>query len=290
MTSPNIAPEKYAFPEYAGRTLVVEHGEIKPRFLFHYHSDYELTLIRGRAGKRLVGDTSNDFSKADLVLLGPNMPHAWAFETALPHECPASFVAVAFSLESIGLPFLAKPELKGVNKLLKSARRGLSFGRKTTERMAGDVARLADTSGLEQLLIFLSILGEMASSQDRRLIVSKTYAPSLVEREHQTLSSVLRFIHDNSTERISLGDAAAHVNMSVPAFTRFFRRVTGTTFVAYLNEWRINRACLLLRETAHSVLEISNTVGYNNLSHFNRQFLKFTGVTPRDYRAGPGNG
>lgn len=289
MTSPNVAPKKYAFPEYSGRTLVVEHGAIKPRFLFHYHSDYELTLIRGGPGKRLVGDSSRDFCGADLVLLPPNMPHAWAFETELKREIPASFVAVAFSLESIGLQFLGKPELRNVKKLLRNAGRGLVFTAKTAEAAESEMTALHKTKGLEQLLSFLSILGALAASR-HRFIVSKHYDASLVEREHEALSKTLSFIHDKSNERIALSDAAAYVNMSVPTFTRFFKRVAGTTFVAYLNEWRVSRACILLRETDHSVLEISNMVGYNNLSHFNRQFLKFEGMTPRDYRSGVDEG
>jgi len=284
MTSPNVAPEKYAFPAYAGRMLVVEHGSIKPRFLFHYHADYELTLIRGGPGKRLVGDSTRNFAGTDLVLLGPNMPHAWAFETQLSSACPASFVAVAFRLESIGLQLLGKPELKGVSRLLRNAGRGLSFGPKTTGRLEEDMVELTHATGIDQLVTFLSILGVLALSKDRRPLVSKDYDPSLVEREHEALSRTLHFIHGKSMERISLKDAAANVNMSVPTFTRFFRRIAGTTFVAYLNEWRISRACVLLRETDYSVLEISNMVGYNNLSHFNRQFLKFKGSTPREFR------
>lgn len=284
MTSPQVAPTKYAFPEYRGRMLVVEHGEIKPRFLFHYHADYELTLIRGGTGKRLVGDSAVDFSGSDLVLLGPNMPHAWAFEGESFDREITTFHAIAFSLESIGLQFLGRPEMRGVKRLLKRANRGLSFSRDTVSRVEEAIADLHRARGLDQMLKFLAILGRLVAVRGLCSIVSKEYDPSLVEREHESLSKTLSFIHENSNEHISLEDAARHVNMSVPTFTRFFRRVVGTTFVAYLNEWRISRASVLLRETAHSVLEISNMVGYNNLSHFNRQFLKFRGMTPRNYR------
>ena len=72
--------------------------------------------------------------------------------------------------------------------------------------------------------------------------------------------------------------------MSAPAFSRFFRQKTGKTFVAYLAELRIGRACRLLIETDRTILEICLDSGFRNLANFNRRFRAQKKVTPREFR------
>lgn len=64
----------------------------------------------------------------------------------------------------------------------------------------------------------------------------------------------------------------------------FFREYTGTTLVSYLTQKKVNYACNLLRSTNYTVLQISLTAGFRNLSHFNAVFKKTTGETPTNYR------
>jgi transcriptional regulator GlxA family with amidase domain len=52
----------------------------------------------------------------------------------------------------------------------------------------------------------------------------------------------------------------------------------------YVNEYRISVAAQLLKETDRSILEIAYEVGFGNYSHFNRQFQRSKGKTPRLFR------
>ena len=65
----------------------------------------------------------------------------------------------------------------------------------------------------------------------------------------------------------------------------WFKKMTGTTFAAYLNERRLATAAELLRTTDDTVLTIAGQVGFDNLSNFNSQFKARFGMTPRQYRA-----
>ncbi len=79
-------------------------------------------------------------------------------------------------------------------------------------------------------------------------------------------------------------EAAHGARMSVPSFSRFFRRATNKTFPAFLNEVRIGHASQQLLETDRTVTEICYDAGFANLSNFNRQFLRLRKVSPREYR------
>ena len=88
------------------------------------------------------------------------------------------------------------------------------------------------------------------------------------------------------------GDTAKQADTSVgdrhawhSHFMRWFKKMTGQGFTAYLNDHRLNLAAELLRITDATVLDIAGRVGFDNLSYFNRLFKRRYGMTPREYRS-----
>ena len=71
-------------------------------------------------------------------------------------------------------------------------------------------------------------------------------------------------------------------------FSRRFTALAGYPLFEYLNRQRVRRACLLLKSSQLSIIEIASAVGYNNLSFFNRYFLRLMGCTPRAWRQNAG--
>ncbi|MBN1241172.1 MAG: helix-turn-helix transcriptional regulator [Spirochaetales bacterium] len=67
-------------------------------------------------------------------------------------------------------------------------------------------------------------------------------------------------------------------------FSRRFKALAGCPLFEYVNRKRVERACVLLKNTELSILEVSLAVGYNNLSFFNRYFLRLMGLQPRAWR------
>lgn len=65
-----------------------------------------------------------------------------------------------------------------------------------------------------------------------------------------------------------------------------FTKKCGYTFIAYLNQLRLERARELLLQTDWRMYEISEHVGYNSVEHFNHTFKKKFGISPSDYRNG----
>ena len=76
------------------------------------------------------------------------------------------------------------------------------------------------------------------------------------------------------------------VNQSPSAFSRSFKRHTGSTLVRYKNQLRVDLACqMLLTRPEAKVAEICYDVGFSNLSNFNRHFARLKGMSPSQFRA-----
>ena len=93
-------------------------------FFCHYHPEYELTLILKGKGKRLVGDSYENFSEGDLVLLGPNLPHTWISEKNQKENCRA--IVIQFT-QAFTEQLSQFPEMGAFEKLFAKAERGLQF-------------------------------------------------------------------------------------------------------------------------------------------------------------------
>ena len=96
---------------------------------------------------------------------------------------------------------------------------------------------------------------------------------------------IYKHINENFQRHISLSEISEKVSMSIPAFCRYFKKVTGKTFTKLVNEYRIVHATKLLSESQMSITDISFECGFNNFSHFNKLFKEFTGNSASKYRS-----
>lgn len=89
---------------------------------------------------------------------------------------------------------------------------------------------------------------------------------------------------ENFRERLTLAEMAELCAMDGFEFSRAFKREQGCTFREFLQRTRIEAAADQLRSSGHSVIDIAGAVGFNDPSHFTRQFRLYMGVTPSVYR------
>jgi two-component system response regulator YesN len=102
---------------------------------------------------------------------------------------------------------------------------------------------------------------------------------------HPNVRRALAFIVDHFAEAITLEDTAREAGLSRYHFCRLFHHETGVTFLEYLHYFRICRAKALLADRYLRITEVAYTVGFSDLSHFDRTFRKMVGRSPREYRA-----
>ncbi|WP_391858647.1 AraC family ligand binding domain-containing protein [Streptomyces rugosispiralis] len=116
-------------------------------FAWHYHEEYELTLIAEGTGTRyVVGTTVERYCPGVLVLLGPDLPHTFASEAG---EGAAEAVVVQFRHGFLGPEFFALLQFADVKGLLGRSARGVRFDRARDEIRA-DVAALPGLAGAAQ--------------------------------------------------------------------------------------------------------------------------------------------
>jgi len=102
--------------------------------------------------------------------------------------------------------------------------------------------------------------------------------------EDPRLHRLLRHVKENLSRRISLAEAANLVGLERTYFSRFFRATVGCGFGEWSRGLRIEKAKILLRRRGPMVFSVAISVGYPNLTTFERAFKKQTGFSPRVYR------
>lgn len=152
--------------------------------------------------------------------------------------------------------------------------------------------REVDTAqSLMQSMLRLSVHEDALSKQQSEWALLQLL--SLVWREVQTPkeSSVYRLIY-RQIERIRSGEdlflsveaLAAEAKLSRIYYGRCFKQITKETPNQFLIRQRIERACMLLRDTDWTIEVLAERIGYNDVYFFCRQFKQIMQMTPRQYR------
>lgn len=108
--------------------------------------------------------------------------------------------------------------------------------------------------------------------------------PMPIKKDTELLSRILSFIRVNYRDNISLSIMAKYLGYNPSYVSRYFNSIFKLSFTDYLNEHRIRHAKYLLENTILTITDISYECGYGTIRTFNRNFVKFTGLTPRSYR------
>ncbi|MEK4350821.1 helix-turn-helix domain-containing protein [Paenibacillus sp. FSL R5-0475] len=98
------------------------------------------------------------------------------------------------------------------------------------------------------------------------------------------MQGVLEYLDVNYMHPITLADAARQANMSLFYFSRFFKSLSGMSYIAYLSNIRVNQAEQLLLTTDKSILDIALECGFTNIRTFNRVFKQIKQRTPSELR------
>ncbi len=102
--------------------------------------------------------------------------------------------------------------------------------------------------------------------------------------EKKPLSRSISYIHESYTREISIPELAKMENLSVSRYNAVFRQLMGSSPVKYISDLRMQNACEFLALTDLSIKQIGSSVGYPDPHFFSKQFKRYIGSSPKEYR------
>lgn len=252
----------------------------------HNHPEFELNLIAGISGTRIVGDSTERYTDFDLVLLGPYLYHKWDGDRHMQESGqPYRVITIQFAMDLFSGPMFQRERFFKIRKLLQDSGRGIKFGGRTFEEAMPILLSLTEDKGFANIIEFFSLLDLLSNATEAAFLSSEGFSPRGMPSESNRIQVAYAYILKHFTEaELKIGDVAAQVHMSESAFSHFFHKYAFRSFTQFLIDLRVGHACKLLLDTDDTVAQISARSGFNNLANFNRLFKKYRSCTPLEYR------
>lgn len=253
----------------------------KNHTFWHYHPEIELVYVNGGSGKRQIGSHISYYRKGDLILIGSNLPHCGFTDGLTKNECET---VIQLKPDFLGSSFFDIPEMRNIKSLLNSARMGIVYHGNEKRMIGNAIEELKDKNHYERLLGLLRVFKLLEEAENYTILNAQGFVLEAELQDNNRINIIFNFVKEEFHRSITLEEVADMVSMTVPSFCRYFKKITGKTFVQFVNEYRLVHAAKLLHEKQVSILDVCFESGFNNFSHFNKQFKKFTGKTPSIYR------
>jgi AraC-like DNA-binding protein len=258
--------------------------EIDHHLVPNFHDYLEIAYIcRGR-GICEIGSRRTRLLPGDLVILGPHDVHTFWSD----YRDPVCFLAVYFLPEVICAPGQDSFDREFLEPFYQGQETRKHFRRSDLRddaipKMIVDMYNLGQQKAYfyrhQQKALLLQLLAGM-----RTTLFTDTLELRTRHRSLDRLKPLLNEVNARHWERMTISEAATRVGCSRYYFCRLFKKVLGMTFVEYLNRTRIDHAKDLLLSSDHAISYIAEEVGFENISHFNKMFREFTGITPSRFR------
>ena len=260
-------------------------SRVKKEFNFplHYHEEFELNLIiNAKGARRIVGDNIEIIDDAELVLVGPNLGHAW-----FTHQCKSEDIkeiTIQWHKDLFDDKMLRRNQLSFIRSMLERSAKGILFSKETIKALTPRIVSLNQKNGFDSVLELMSILHDLSTSRNMRTLSDITFNNDHFNYNSRRIEKAFEHMNNNYDKQVTLGEVAKLVSMTEVSCSRFIKKRTGFTFIDSLNEIRLGHASRMLIDTTHSVAEISYNCGFNNISNFNRIFKKKKNCTPKEFR------
>lgn len=253
-------------------------------FPIHTHREIEINLLVGCNGAiRVVGDSIEELTDFDFVLIGSGLEHGWIQNNCRSEKIKE--ITIQLSPDYFVADYLKKNYLDTMYNLMVKSANGIKFSDETLLENYATIKSLTTvTDNFERMILINRLFYNLSKSNDYRVLASESFSGINSECDSRRLSKIRKYINDHYTEQISVPHLAEIVGMTPSAFARFFKQRTSRTVGSFIMETRLGVAIRQLIDTKKSISEICYESGFSNQSHFSRCFRQSKGCTPSEFR------
>lgn len=270
----------------------------------HRHEFFEIVFVESGSLTNELRTGIQNIDANHVLLIGPYVRHLlrpqFGDQHLQAHVCSFLPKAIDSSIKSLDdirgsqspylhyiEPFIPLAKDQTSARIIKlTSRKG-----KTFSRIMEEITKLSEddlsSNICKRRIKFLELLMFLSNSNSDSSGYSKTTNEEKgisTTNHNKGMRRAIKYLHDNLSETIRLKQMASLSGLSENKFSIQFKQFTGFTFKTYLNQLRLDQACSLLSNSSDSITDICYKVGFNDYSHFSRDFKKQTGLSPRDYR------
>lgn len=253
----------------------------------HQHEEIQLSCILKGEGTFYIGDCIGHFSAGDVFAIGQHLPHVFSNEESEREGTGAGvhMISLFFTPETYGKEFFEHPEFESFRPFFDSVKMGVQL-KSNLDLVRKKMKGMIQQDSFSRFLSFIELM-QLLGQGELNVLSTFVHKKRFGEEEGSRMRDIMEFTLENYHRELSAGKVAQIANMTPNAFCRYFKQRTNKTYMKFVQELRIGRACKLLSQNGDMrVCEIAYESGFNNLTNFNRKFKQEKGRTPSEFRKG----
>lgn len=250
----------------------------------HFHGAYEIYYLVSGERHYFIGTRTYDVTAGCLVFIGRFQPH----KTSQAGLCSHDRILINLD-EGPFLDFAASAGELGLKEFFQSCQGVLPLKEEDRALAEGLFDEIAGELHLRQpgwRLAVQAALARLFILSKRRMAAFSPPPPPTASAPHRKVDEAARLIAAHCCEPLSLEEVAGRLFLNKCYLSRIFKQVTGFTVSEYIHMNRLKKARELLTETSMGITEISEALGYDSITYFERVFKRSAGVPPLEYRKG----
>lgn len=231
------------------------------------HSYWELTYVDKGELLTTIDGVSYHLKQGDLIFYAPMQFHTQStFE-----KISSSYLTINFKMNFNHADLLC-------NKIFSLKRDSYFIVTKLIEELSNDNLYSNDLSlcYLKQLIIQMLRLDNSHFHYKPTTHMQQTY-------ENELLNDILLYIDDNIYEKISVSTLCDHFCISTSMLHSLFRKNMNNTAKNYINELKLSKSKELIRNSTHTLSEISEMLGFSSIHYFSKKFKSYFNISPTEY-------
>ncbi len=251
----------------------------------HWHKELEILFVLNGSATLHIGQYAYSVSAGDFAFIPSNTVHMVLGETDVPFH----FIAIVFHpnfIRSFGNDSIQEKYLTPLYEWQFDCPYMIKNNPIYQALVLNIAAQYCEKEkGYElyikiHLLELCHLLYQYAEGYQLERQESNDYRTSLIKE-------MMLYLQEQYTESISLSEMAEYFHISKGHLCRFFKEMTNTSPINYLNYYKINKSAQLLRDTDLEISAVAVQTGFNNISYYNRTFRRNMHMTPGEYRKNP---